>query len=132
MQAQNDLTTAYNDAAGRTPVTDKTEQDLGGQTLVAGVYKANVAMALTGTLTLDAENNPDAVFIFQAGSTLITASSSTVTMIRGVNPCNVFWQVGSSATLGTGTTFVGTIMALDQREHADGGQPHRSSHGEDG
>ena len=108
VQAQNDLTTAYNDAAGRTPVTDKTDQDLGDQTLVAGVYKANVAMALTGTLTLDAENDPDAVFIFLAGSTLITASNSTVAMIRGANPCNVYWKVGSSATLGTGTTFVGT------------------------
>ncbi len=112
LQAKNDLTTAYNDAAGRTPVTDKTDQDLGGQTLVAGVYKANTAMALTGTVTLDAENDPNAVFIFQAGSTLITASNSTVALIRGANPCQVYWQVGSSATLGTGTTFVGTVMAL--------------------
>ena len=79
--AKKDLTTAYNDAAGRTPVTDKTDQDLGGQTLVAGVYKANVAMALTGTVTLDAENDPNAVFIFQAGSTLITASNSTVAVM---------------------------------------------------
>ncbi len=79
LQAQADLTTAYNDAAGRTPPTaDETGVDLGGQTLVGGVYNASTAMALTGTLTLDAEGNPDAVFIFQAGSTLITATDSTV------------------------------------------------------
>lgn len=112
LQAQNDLTTAYNDAAGRTPVVDKTGQDLGGQTLVAGVYQAANEMDLTGTVTLDAQGDPNAVFIFQAGSTLITASSSTVALLGGARSCNVFWQVGSSATLGTNTTFVGSIMAL--------------------
>ena len=113
LQAQADLTTAYNDAAGRTPPTaDETGVDLGGQTLVGGVYNASTAMALTGTLTLDAEGNPDAVFIFQAGSTLTTATDSTVRLINGAQACNVFWQVGSSATLGTSTTFVGTILAL--------------------
>ncbi len=112
LQAQSDVTTAYNDAAGRTPVVDKTSQDLGGQTLVAGVYQAASAMALTGTVTLDAQGDPDAVFIFQAGSTLITASSSTVALVGGAQACNVFWQVGSSATLGTSTTFVGSILAL--------------------
>lgn len=111
LQAQNDLTTAYNDAAGRTPETTITG-DLGGQTLVAGVYNSAAGMALTGTVTLDAENDPNAVFIFQAGSTLITASSSTVALVRGAQACNVFWEVGSSATLGTNTTFVGSILAL--------------------
>jgi uncharacterized membrane protein YgcG len=110
-QAQSDLTTAYNDTAGRTPA-DAVTSDLGGQTLAPGVYKAASSMSLTGTVTLDAGGNPNAVFIFQAGSTLITASSSTVSLINGGSPCNVFWQVGSSATLGTNTTFVGSILAL--------------------
>ena len=108
-QAQADLTTAYNDAAGRTctPVNP----ELGNQVLGPGVYCATT-LAITGTLTLDAQGNPDAVFIFQAGSTLITASGSRVELINGANPCNVFWQVGSSATLGTNSVFVGTILAL--------------------
>lgn len=112
LQAQNDLTTAYDDAAGRGPVVDKTSQDLGGSTLVPGVYNAASAMALTGTVTLDAQGDPNAVFVFQAGSTLITASSSTVALVGGTQACNVYWQVGSSATLGTGTNFVGSVMAL--------------------
>ena len=112
LAAKNDLTTAYNDAAGRTPAIDKTSQDLGGQTLVGGVYRAASSMSLTGTLTLDAQGNPRQVFIFKAGSTLITASSSRVRLIGGAQACNVFWQVGSSATLGTSTRFKGTIMAL--------------------
>jgi hypothetical protein len=111
LQAQTDLTTAYNDAAGRTPAT-VVSADLGGQTLVPGVYKAASSMSLTGTVTLDAGGDPNAVFIFQAGSTLITASNSTVSLIGGGQACNVFWQVGSSATLGTTTTFVGSILAL--------------------
>jgi len=111
LQAQSDLTTAYNDAAGRTPA-DAVSSDLGGQTLAPGVYNAAGPMGLTGTVTLDGQGNPNAVFIFQAGSTLITASSSTVALINGASACNVFWQVGSSATLGTDTTFVGSILAL--------------------
>jgi hypothetical protein len=110
-QAESDLTTAYNDAAGRTPATTVTK-DLGGQTLAPGVYKAAKSLGLTGTVTLDAHGNTNAVFIFQAGSTLLTASSSTVKLSGGAQACNVFWQVGSSATLGTDTTFVGSIMAL--------------------
>jgi hypothetical protein len=112
LQAKDDLTTAYNDAAGRGPVVDETSQDLGGQTLVAGVYSAASAMALTGTVTLDAQGDPDAVFVFQAGSTLITASSSTVALVGGAQACNVFWQVGSSATIGTASSFVGSVLAL--------------------
>jgi len=110
-QAQGDLTRGYNDAAGRTPATVLASSELGGQTLVAGVYKVASAMSLTGTVTLDARGDPNAVFIFQAGSTLITGSSSRVRVL-GASACNVFWQVGSSATLGTDTTFVGTVMAL--------------------
>jgi hypothetical protein len=112
LRAQSDLTTGYEDAAGRTPATDVTGQNLGGLTLFSGVYADSSAMALTGTVTLDAQGDPAAVFIFQAGSTLTTASNSTVALINGASPCNVFWQVGSSATLRTGTTFVGTVMAL--------------------
>jgi hypothetical protein len=109
--AQSDLTTGYDDAAGRTPAT-AVSSDLGGQTLAPGVYKAASGLGLTGTLTLDAQGDPNAVFIFQAGSTLITAPNSTVNLIGGAQACNVFWQVGSSATLGTTTTFVGNILAL--------------------
>ena len=111
LQAQSDLTTAYNQAAGATPVTVESA-DLGGQNLAPGVYKGTSTLSLTGTVTLNGENNPNSVFVFQAGSTLITASSSTVALINGATWCNVWWQVGSSATLGTATTFVGTIMAL--------------------
>jgi hypothetical protein len=111
LQAKNDLVTAYNDAAGRTPVT-VVSADLGGQSLVAGVYKSTSSLGLTGTVTLNGQNNANAVFVFQAGSTLITASSSRVALINGAQACNVFWQVGSSATLGTATTFVGSILAL--------------------
>jgi len=105
-----DLTTAYLNAAGQ--AFDATiSADLGGQTLVGGVYTGG-ALEITGTLTLDAENNPDKVWVFQAASSLVTASSSQVKLIRGADPCNVFWQVTSSATLGTNSTFVGTVMAL--------------------
>jgi hypothetical protein len=69
-------------------------------------------MALNGILTLDAGNNPNAIFVFQVGSTLITGSSSSVVLQNGAQACNVFWQVGSSATFGTSTDFVGTVMAL--------------------
>jgi hypothetical protein len=109
-QAKEDLVIAYNNAAGRPAQQVPTE--LGGQTFFAGVYNNPTELGLTGTVTLDAQNDPAAVWIFQAGSTLITASNSTVALTNGADPCNVFWQVGSSATLGTGTTFVGTILAL--------------------
>lgn len=109
--ARADVTTAYNDAAARAPDQNLTGQDLGGKTLTAGVYKFDSSVGLTGALTLDGQNNPGAVFIFQIGSTLTTASASSVTVINGARSCNVFWQVGSSATLGTTTTFVGNILA---------------------
>src|SRR3954447_12762876 len=111
VQAQSDLVTAYNDAAGRTPATTIAGGNLGGLTLTAGVYGSG-ALDLTGTLTLDAQGDPGAVFIFQTQSTLITASASHVMLVNGASACNVFWQVGSSATLGTTTSFKGTILAL--------------------
>ncbi len=111
--AKTDLVASYNDAAGRTPsVAFGVPTDLGGMTLLAGVYSSPTFLAVTGTLTLDAQGDPTAVFIFQAGSTLVTASNSTIALVNGAQACNVFWQVGSSATLGTGTAFVGNIMAL--------------------
>jgi hypothetical protein len=114
LQAQNDATTAYNDLAGRScpGANVLTGTDLGGLTLTPGVYCFTSSAQLTGDLVLDAENDPDAVFIFQIGSTLTTDTDSTVSMIRGGNHCNVFWQVGSSATLGTRTEFIGNILAL--------------------
>lgn len=111
LQAQSDLTIAYNDAAGQAP-DESISGDLGGLTLEPGVYNASSSIGLTGTVTLDAQGDPDAVFIFQVGSTLTTASASTVALLNDAQACNVFWQIGSSATLGTNTTFVGTIMAL--------------------
>ncbi len=110
-QAQADLTSAYQDAAGRTPATG-VSADLGGQTLTPGVYRSASALGLTGTLTLDALGDPNAVFMFQAGSTLITAPGSVVNLIGGAQACNVFWQVGSSAALGTTSVFKGSILAL--------------------
>jgi len=111
LKAQSDLTTAFNDAAGRTPPA-LLSADLSGLTLTAGVYKAPGALGLTGALTLDAQGDANAVFIFQAASTLITASASHVNLINGAQPCNVFWQIGSSATFGTTSVFVGNVMAL--------------------
>lgn len=108
--AQEDLGIAYNQLVNKTP-TGSIIGDLGGQTLTAGIYDAPAGMAITGVLTLDAQDNPDAIFIFQATTTLITATSSTVTLINGAQPCNVVWQVGSSATLNTGSEFAGAIAA---------------------
>src|ERR1039457_4898948 len=108
--AKNDLLVAYNDAAGRSATTSYGPIfDLGGLTLTPGVYKDPSSFAITGTLTLDAGGDTNAVWIFQAGSTLITATSSVVHLINGAQPCNVFWQVGTSATIGTSSTFVGNI-----------------------
>ncbi|KAJ5891340.1 uncharacterized protein N7473_007568 [Penicillium subrubescens] len=115
-QAQLDLVTAYNDAAGR-PSATLEPTDLGGLTLTSGVYQSvpgrgPMTITVGRTLTLDAQGDPNAVWIFQTDSSLITYSGSRVLLINGAQPCNVFWQVGSSATLGTTSTFVGTLMAL--------------------
>jgi uncharacterized protein with beta-barrel porin domain len=111
-QAQVDDTTAYNTLSGRPITQNLTGQDLGGKTLIAGVYGFNSSAQLTGTLTLNGQGNPNAVFIFNVGSTLTTASASHISLINGAQGGNVFFRVGSSATLGTGTTFVGDILAL--------------------
>lgn len=112
LQAQSDLVVAYNDLAGQACDIDLTGSDLGGMTLSAGSYCFSTSAQLTGTLTLDAQGDPDAVFLFQIGSTLTTASGAIVEIIGGGSECNVFWQVGSSATLGSGSTVAGSILAL--------------------
>jgi type VI secretion system secreted protein VgrG len=109
--AKTDLIAAYNDAAGRTPVTN-VPTELGGTTKLPGVY-ANGTFGITNTLTLDAKGDASAVFIFQTETTLVTAVDSQVLFINGANPCNVFWKIGSSATFGTRTSFVGTVMASE-------------------
>ncbi len=106
------MTTAYNDAAGRASTANLTGQNLGGLSLTSGVYTFSSSAQLTGALTLNGQGDPNSLFIFQAGTTLTTASASTVVLIGDAQACNVFWQVGSSATLGTTTNFVGTILAL--------------------
>jgi len=111
--AKDALQTAYDDAAGRTPVT-RIATELGGMTLKPGVYdSASGTFQITGTLTLDAEGDPDGVFIFLTDSTLITASSSRVRTINSARFCRIFWKVGSSATLGTDSHFVGHIFAQE-------------------
>jgi hypothetical protein len=109
-QAQTELTAAYNAAAGAAS-TGVASADLGGQTLFAGVYTNATSIGITGTLTLDAQGNPNAQFIFQMGSTLTTASNSSVLLINGAQASNVFWKVGSSATLGTTSSLAGNILA---------------------
>lgn len=109
--AQTDLVVAYNDLSIPTAVT-LTNLDLGGQTLTPGAYASGSSFANSTNLTFDALGDPTAVFIIKAVSTVITSSASTMTMVNGAQACNVFWQVGSSATLGTNSTFIGHIYAL--------------------
>ena len=109
--AQNDALTAYNVLAGRPVGYDLTGQDLGGLTLTPGVYAFASSAQLTGALTLDYQNQADAVFIFQIMSALTTASSSSVSFVNGGDGAGVFWQVGSSATLGSGSLFAGSLLA---------------------
>lgn len=111
-QAQLDVTVAYNDLAARPMTSDLSGQNLGGLTLLPGVYRFSSSAQLTGTLVLDAAGDANATWVFQIGSTLTTASSAVVSIINSGSAANVFWQVGSSATLGTSTTFRGTILAL--------------------
>ena len=108
LQAKNDLVTAYNDAANQTPFADLTGVNLGGQNLTPGTYHFSSSAQLTGPLTL----NGFGTYIFQIGSTLTTASASSVLLTNGAQACGVYWQVTSSATFGTGTSFQGTVMAL--------------------
>ncbi len=105
--AQNALTLAYVNASTQPSTQNLTGQDLGGKTLGPGVYTFNTSAQLTGTLTLSGTG----FYIFQIGSTLTTASASVVAAINGADAASIFWQVGSSATLGTGSTFIGNILA---------------------
>jgi len=112
-QAQLDLTTAYNDAAGRTVGPVAVAGNLGGQTLTPGLYKSTSSLEISsGDLTLDAQGDANAVFIFQIASTLTTTSGRQVILSGGAKAANIFWQVGSSATLGTGSVLEGNILAL--------------------
>ncbi|MEX2292244.1 MAG: ice-binding family protein, partial [Acidimicrobiales bacterium] len=113
IQAQSDVTIAYNDAAGRAP-TQSGMANLTGMTLVSGVYSGAAGLSLNGSgvLTLNGQGDPNAVFIFQAGSTFISGSSSVVRLTNSAQACNVYWKVGSSATLGTNSVLVGTVLAL--------------------
>ena len=112
LQAQNDVTTAYVNAAGQPCDFDLTGQDLGGKSLISGVYCFSSSAQLTGQLTINGQGNPSSVFIIQIGSTLTTASNASVLLSNDAQACNIFWQVGSSATVGTSTSFSGNILAL--------------------
>lgn len=112
LAAQTSVTAAYTNLQGQACTQDLTGQDLGGLTLTPGVYCFATSAQLTGTLTLNAQGSGNAVFIFKTGSTLTTASGSSVALINGGSLCNIFWQIGSSATLGTTTAFAGNILAL--------------------
>ncbi|MEK8108981.1 ice-binding family protein [Micromonospora sp. M12] len=108
VQGMSDLVVAYNDAVSRT-TTDIVSDQLGGTTKNTGVYESVAGtFDITGDLTLDAEGDPNAVFIFKTTTTLITGASSTVNLINGAQSCNVFWQVGSSATLAPTPRFAAT------------------------
>ncbi len=110
--AKSDLLTAYNTAAGALPPTAVPEELTRSDPYLPGIYRASSSMLLSGSMTLDGGGRKDGVFIFQApASTLTTASNATVNFVNGAQPCNVYWQVGSSATFGTGTTFVGNVLA---------------------
>lgn len=112
LAAQSSLTAAYNTVVGQACTQDLTGQDLGAKVLTPGVYCFSTSAQLTGSLTLNAQGNAAAVFIFKVGSTLTTASGSSVVISNGGSQCNVFWQVGTSATVGSASSFAGNILAL--------------------
>lgn len=110
--AQSDINTAWNTLAGQACNTDLTGQDLGGLTLTQGVYCFSSSAQLTGPLILDAQGDPAATWVFQVATGLNTASDASVSVINSGSACNVYWQVGSSATIGANNNFVGNIVAL--------------------
>jgi hypothetical protein len=110
--AKFDLVAAYNDAAGRAYDVSYADGHVLAGTLNPGVYNGSGSLFLSGALTLDARGDPNAIWIFQASSTLITASGSSIVLANGAQAGNIYWQVGSSATLGTSTDFTGTILSL--------------------
>jgi outer membrane autotransporter protein len=112
VQAHADAFKAYTTLVGETPTTNLTGMNLGGLTLTPGVYHFDTSAQLTGVLDLNTLGNPDAVFHFQIGTTLTTAANSAVTLLGAAGDPNIFWQIGSSATIGTGTVFDGNILAL--------------------
>ena len=124
LEAQTQVTAAYTMLASQPCSADLSGKDLGGLTLKPGVYCFSSAAQLTGALVLDAEGHAEAVFVFKTVSTLITASNASVRVINGGGECGVFWQVGSSATLGTGTAFVGSILALTSISLTHGATVH--------
>ena len=121
-KAKDALTVAYNDVAGRTPVTI-IATELGGQTLLPGVYASESGtFEITGTLTLDSQGDDKAIFIFQMASTLVTASNSKVELTNAATSCEVYWQVGSSATLGVDSKIAGRIYASESITLNNGAQ----------
>lgn len=110
-QAATDAATAYTEASSEVPVQNLTGQDLGGLTLSPGVRDFSSSAQLTGNLILNGQGNPNAQFVFQIGSTLTTASAASIELINGAQADNVFWQVGSSATIGTDSVIYGSILA---------------------
>lgn len=110
--AHADVATAYNSLAGAACEYNLTGVDLGGKTLAPGVYCFDSSASLGGQLRLDGKGKSDAKWIFQIASTITTASNASVVMVNKAQPCNVFWQVGSSATLGSGTAFKGNVLAF--------------------
>lgn len=112
LKAKSDLVSGYNDAAGRS-ATKLASADLSGHSFTPGVYSASSSLLFSaGKVTLNAQGNPNAVFIFQVGSSMTTGSATTVLLTNGAQPCNVYWKIGASATLGTNSRFIGTVMAL--------------------
>lgn len=121
--AKGSLLTAYDAAAAQiAPAPSAGVFDLAGATLMSGVYRADVAYELSGTLILDGGGDPDSVWIFQSATTLTTATGSLVSLINGAQASHIFWQIGSSATLGTDSVFAGSILAMDSITATDGAQ----------
>jgi ice-binding like protein/Big-like domain-containing protein len=121
LKAKNDRTTAYNDAAGRTPFSTLTGS-IAGATLTPGVYRASSTLLLTGGVTINALGNPNAVFIIQVGSALTTATDSSVNLVNGAQACNVYWQIGTDTTIGVRTAFKGTVLGANAITVGNGAQ----------